>query len=231
MIQYLPNKYNFGDNDLERVNINGKRHYMVNGNPLPSVTTVLNFEPKPEVEKWRKRVGEAEANRISHAATYRGNEMHNMIESYIKTGDAQMQKYMPKNVEMYMWIKEKIDNHITEVYACETYLYSESLAVAGAVDNISLWDGVPSVVDWKSSTRKKKEQWIDGYFKQESVYAYMAFERSQANGPALFCPQIVTVVATEETREAEVFIQRTKPWLDEAMITIQKYQEFIVENS
>lgn len=229
MVTYLPNKYDFGKNELERVVINGKRHYMVEGKPLPSVTTVLNFQPKPEIDKWRTRVGEEAADRISHQSKYRGNEMHEMIESYIKTGDAQTSKYMPSNVNMFMWVKQQIDEHITEVYACETYLYSMALGIAGAVDNISLWDGVPSVVDWKTSTRKKKEEWIHGYFKQESCYGFMAYERTAATGKPLFCPQLVTVVATEETGEADVFIQRAKPWLDEAMVTIQEYQKFIVE--
>jgi hypothetical protein len=228
MITYLPNRYNFGDNELPRVTINGRRHYMAEGVPLPSVTTVLGFKPKPEVAKWRARVGEAEADKISDQATYRGNQVHKICEDYVQTGKVVTKDMMPINVEQFFWIKEVLDQYLTEVYASEVSLYSLGLGIAGQVDMLGLWGGVKSVIDFKTSTRKKKEEWIENYFMQESLYGLMAYERSAANGEAYFAPQIVTVIATEETKQAEVFVRRAAPWLDKASKLVQEYQEFIV---
>lgn len=227
MIDYRPTQYSFGDNELPRQNINGRRHYMVNGVPLPSVTTVLNFKEKPEVAKWRARVGDEEAARISQQATFRGNEVHEIIETYIKTGIFDPKKYMPINVEMAVWIKDELDKNVTEVYASELKLYSMTLAVAGTVDCIGLWNGVPSIIDFKTSTRAKKDEWITGYYEQESCYSFMAFERSSEHKTPLFCKQLVTMIATEETKQCEVFVQKAAPWLDSAVKTISEYQEFI----
>ena len=49
----------FTYNPLERVNIKGSRHYQTpDGQPLPSVTTVLDaLKDKSALFEWRKRVG------------------------------------------------------------------------------------------------------------------------------------------------------------------------------
>jgi len=228
MINYLPNKYNFGNEELPRVTINGRRHYMVDGLPLPSVTTVLGFKPKEQLIKWREKIGEEEAAKISHQATFRGDQIHAMAENYITTGDPQYNKYLPINIDLFQMVKAKLDTHLTEAYGCEVRLYSKTLGCAGATDLLGQWDGIDSVIDFKGSTKSKREDWIHDYFKQESLYSFMAFERSAALGTPFFPKQLVTLVATEATKTCDVFIQRAAPWLDEAMKTIQEYQEFII---
>ena len=51
---------------LEREMISGVRHYTDGETPVPSVTTILSETgDKTALFEWRKRVGDAEANRIS----------------------------------------------------------------------------------------------------------------------------------------------------------------------
>ena len=53
---------------LEREMISGVRHYTDGDSPVPSVTTILSETgDKTALFEWRKRVGDAEANRISIA--------------------------------------------------------------------------------------------------------------------------------------------------------------------
>ena len=51
---------------LSRQNIAGERHYVnEQGNTYPSITTILSIRGKEAIYKWRKRVGNEEANRIT----------------------------------------------------------------------------------------------------------------------------------------------------------------------
>ena len=53
---------------------------------LPSVTTVLGkTKDQSGLDKWRKRVGDAEADRISTLSMNRGTIMHRLIELYKAT--------------------------------------------------------------------------------------------------------------------------------------------------
>ena len=70
---------------LERVNVNGSRHYQTpGGQPLPSVTTVLSaLKDKTQLHEWRKRVGDEEADRIMRLATGIGTQVHLHLEKFI----------------------------------------------------------------------------------------------------------------------------------------------------
>ena len=73
---------------ISRVEISGKRHYQVKKDndiigTFPSVTTILSAtSDKSGLVKWRKRVGEEEANRISTLSMNRGTVMHRLVELY-----------------------------------------------------------------------------------------------------------------------------------------------------
>jgi hypothetical protein len=90
--------------ELETKTINGKRHYSVDGNYYPSVTTVLSGESKPALDAWRKRVGDAKADQISRAATNRGTGMHTLLEAYVLNQDMKgpMKAAMPTHIELFI---------------------------------------------------------------------------------------------------------------------------------
>ena len=64
--------------------VNGSRHYSVNQERLPSVTSILKAteseEKKSSIANWKARVGVAEANRIKIDASNRGTSMHTFLE-------------------------------------------------------------------------------------------------------------------------------------------------------
>jgi hypothetical protein len=73
---------------IERVNVNGLRHYRVtvDGDVIgtfPSMTTVLGeTKDKGGLDEWRNKVGHVEADRISYLSMNRGTIMHRLIELY-----------------------------------------------------------------------------------------------------------------------------------------------------
>lgn len=73
---------------IERVEVNGLRHYKVTVNDevigvFPSMTTILGeTKDKGGLDEWRDRIGHDEADRISNLSMNRGTIMHRLIELY-----------------------------------------------------------------------------------------------------------------------------------------------------
>jgi len=126
---------------LDRELIDGVRYYKLpNGSKkLVSITSVTSNFKKEFFESWRKKVGEAEANRITKKATSRGTDAHTLIEHHLKnlkyTSDV-----LPIS-EMLFQISIPTLSRINNIHALEGSLYSEFLGIAGTVDCIAEFDG------------------------------------------------------------------------------------------
>lgn len=196
---------------LERVVIDGKRHYVTpEGNKYQSVTTILSQKTdKTSLLEWRQRVGEVEANRISTQAATRGTAIHDIAEHYLLNNESFPKGAMPSNIDTFRQIRPIIDEHIGKIYGLEYFLYSDVLKTAGATDCICEFDGINSIVDFKTSKKPKKEEWIQNYFIQASCYAMMAEERLP-----LVIPQIAIIIAVDH-EEPQLFVKPKYLYEDE----------------
>ena len=165
----------------------------------PSVTSVTGIRSKQGILVWRKRVGEQEANRVSAAATSRGNAFHNYSEKYLKSTLCKEDKDHPLAWYMFSSAKPHLDR-INNIHCLETPLWSDYLGLAGRVDCIAEFDGELAVIDFKTSTKPKRESWIENYFVQETAYAAMFLERT-----GLEVKKIVTLVAVEKDNSIQIF--------------------------
>ena len=208
--------------EVEAVNQDGVRYYPIPGADkyYPSVTSITSFKNASFFAGWRKKVGEDEANRITNRATQRGTAFHSITEDYIK-GELNLDKYLennPLSVRMFQSAKDTFDR-IDNIHCLETFLYSHYLGLAGRVDCIAEFDGELAVIDFKTSTKEKKEDWVEHYFVQETAYAAMFLERS-----GLEVQKIVTLIATEEG-SVQVF---QKYNLDDYLQLLKSYiEEFV----
>ena len=151
----------------------GKRYYTLpDGTKVPSVTTVLGAQKKKSIMEWRARVGEQEANRISKKATSRGTNVHTICENYLNNKQDFMKGIMPDAVEFFLSMKPYI-NLINNIHYQEQALWSKQLGMAGRVDCIAEYEGVLSVIDFKTSSRIKKREDILDYFWQTTAYSLM----------------------------------------------------------
>lgn len=194
--------------ELVTETIDGKRHYVTpEGKKYPSVTTVSGFFVAKEIQAWRKRIGEEKAQRITTQASTRGTAVHKLCEDYINNDPSYTKGHMPINVQSFNSIKPLLDKHIDNVVMQEAPLYSDYLEVGGRVDCIAEWDGVLSVIDFKTSKRLKSADKITNYFMQESAYCVMFEERT-----GIPIKQIVTVITVDD-EDPQIFIEDRDNWI------------------
>lgn len=196
----------------------GKRYYTTpSGVRLPSVTTVVGAKKKQIIMEWRNRVGEVEANRISKLATGRGNRVHNLAEKYLKNEKIDWLREMPDAVEMFRSLIEHM-NRINNIHYIEQSLWSERIGVAGRVDVIAEWDGVLSVIDFKTSKKLKKREDIPEYFAQCTAYAGMYEEHV-----CVPIDQLVIIMAVENEKPL-IFIENTQDHINNLVEHIEFYR-------
>lgn len=188
--------------NLKQQMINGVRYYALpSGEKFKSVTTILSEKTdKKALHEWRARVGKEEATRITVQANRRGTSVHSIAERYVLNEDNFYRKEMPSNIDMFNQLKPKIDKHIDNIYGVELPLFSKTLKAAGKTDLIAEYDGIPSVIDFKTSRKIKKPEWIQNYFIQATTYSMM-FESLYK----IKIPQIVILIAVDHEKEPQIF--------------------------
>lgn len=198
--------------------IDGKRYYSTPAGNFPSITTVLSRKKAKFIKEWRDRVGHKKATKITTQASRRGTGMHKLVEDYIDNKQDILKKAMPNTVEMFHTLRKPIDQYLDNVRGIEIPLWSQLLGVAGRCDCVAEWDGVLSIIDWKSSSKEKKEEWIEDYFLQGTAYAIMFQERT-----GIPVKQIVIAIAVEDSSEPQIFIKRPINFVELLKETIDNY--------
>lgn len=167
------NKYSYGN--YFRDDDNGPRTYKVGEKKVPSVTTILNATQSPEkkasLDAWRERVGHQEAQRIMIDASTRGTEMHYVLEQYINgKGYFNLSK---KGAQARLMAHRLIEDGLgplTKVFGSEVNLAYED-QWAGSTDLVAIYDGKPSIIDFKQSNKPKREEYIIDYYYQIAAYS------------------------------------------------------------
>ena len=181
--------------ELKTKNINRKRFYQTpNGKLYPSITTVLNKKKMQGINEWRKKVGEDVANYIARTAANRGTKVHHMCEDFLNNNfddDVHKKNFLP--YVLFGQMKPILMQKVNNILAQECGLYSDKYKVAGRVDCIAKYNGIPSIIDFKTSTRERNDDWNESYYIQASAYSEMFEERT-----SIAIPQIVILVVTED---------------------------------
>ena len=224
MKKLIPYRHLFSEEKqltLDRVDGVGGRYYVLpSGKKLPSVTTVLGWKQKDSLIAWRKRVGEEEATRISSSASRRGTKLHKMCEDWLLNKEVDMDTDL-MSIDLFNSIVPILDEDIgPDILAIEQPLYSEHLGLAGTVDCIARYKGKRSIIDFKTSSKLKKEEWIDNYFQQCACYAVMYEEMT-----GIPIAQLVVIIAVEY-EDPQIFIKKRDDWIESAKKIIKEYYNF-----
>jgi len=203
--------------NLKRKNEDGRRvYYDDDGVKYHSVTNVVGSIDQQGLEEWRKAVGEDVANYVSRKAMNLGTKMHTMVETYL---------YNKKNSEKNLFAKAHFDNikpllqAITNIRGLEEKMCSKELGLAGTADCIAQYNGELSIIDFKTSSKKKQEDWILKYFLQTTAYAIMWEE---ITGEKI--EQIVILITGEDGSRDE-YIRNKQDYIEELHRVIERFND------
>ncbi len=161
MFTYIPAQYK---------TVNRQRRLVFDGQAYPSVSTIL-AATKPEadrlaLQRWRKRVGYAQAQQISTQACRRGTSIHTAINLFLADQD------LPDDVidNPYWHSIKPILESVWEVHLLESAVYHAEQGYAGRLDCLGTWQGELCLFDWKTASKPKKLAWISDYCLQVTAY-------------------------------------------------------------
>ena len=155
--------------------LKGDRHYDVNDEKLPSVTTILqatqDAEKVESLKRWTEKVGVFEAERIKNRAAKRGTAMHSYLEAYLQGGKVLDLRDVGREASsMAETIIDKGFNDLEEIWGSEVTLFYPNL-YARQTDLSGIYQGRESIVDFKQTNKPKKVEWIKDYKLQMIAYA------------------------------------------------------------
>jgi len=207
--------------ELTTKTIDRKRYYITpEGKEYPSITTVLSNRGKEGLFEWRNRVGHEVANYISGKAAKRGTAVHHMCEEYLNNVSfiqddwwiEKQKNFLP--FCLFNQLRNGVLQRINNIHAQECGLYSDKYGVAGRVDCIAEYNRVLSIIDFKTSTSERNDEYNENYYIQTAAYAEMYEERT-----GIPTDQIIILVVTEDGTVQEFIKSKQEylPLLEEAI--------------
>ncbi len=208
--------------------INGSRHYSVNQENLPSVTTILKETQSQEkiakLAEWKDRVGHQQAEIIKQEASSRGSSMHEYLEKFLRgklnldlLGDNVREKMMADQI-----IENGLRNKLSEVWGCEAILYYPG-KYAGAADCIGVYENQETIIDFKQSNKPKKHEWIEDYYLQCAAYA---LAHNTVHGSNI--TQVVILLCTKD-QMFQRFIAEGEKLRDFQNQFLEKVEQFYIQ--
>ncbi len=172
------------------------------------MTTFLSKTDKSDyIAKWREAVGDAEADRVSTRASTRGSQLHENVEQYLCNQEVRIPKVRMMDISLLKGMIPYL-HRISNIKLLESPLYSDALSLAGTVDCIADFDGVPSIIDFKTAGKLKGKEEIGNYFIQTSIYSWMLEERYGIKIRNL------VILISQEFGQPQLFIEDRKNWFE-----------------
>jgi len=209
---------------INQVNTENGRHYDTSDGSFPSITSVLSILSEDAIKNWASLpwIGEEKAEKIKNVAGYKGTQVHSLLEKYVC--NCEVKFGMPDKEALFYKMKPLVDQ-IEMVFASEIALYSKEYGVAGTCDLIADFQGELSVIDFKTSIKEKKREFIDGYFMQTTAYSLM-FEEIYG----IKIDKIVIMIGVNDGH-SQLFTDSRKNWIEPLKKTIKEYNEYLYTNN
>ena len=206
--------------DIETETLPSGRTYFTPDGDYPSITTILGKTANQVwLQKWKEKVGEEEAAKISKQATDRGTLVHEYAEKYFNGKDiySDLSTETKDIIQMSKDLIKITESGVEEIWGQEQVLWSNKIRYAGRCDMIGIWKGLPSIIDFKTSKRIKYLKSIKDYFIQCCGYA-VAHNEMYGSG----IKNIVVLITVEE-KDPQIFEQSAIPFLPELKLRRKQY--------
>lgn len=185
---------------------------------FPSITTILGkTADKLWMDRWKnsliKKLGSeeeavAEMRRISKYATDRGTKVHDYAERHFNGEDI-----FPELTKDYEYhdiqnmtrnLLRATEEGLDEIWAQEIAVYSNTMRSAGRLDMVGIWKGKPTIIDFKTSKKKKYARDIVDYNIQCCFYAESHNEIFNTK-----IKDFAIIIAVQDKNEAQIFEGKT----------------------
>lgn len=201
------------------------RYYKISDDVLlPSMTSLLKQLDDGFLEKWRKRVGEDEADEIVRLAVKRGNALHDFSERYLKN---ELKRSDVTGIAKVMFNRSRpILDELGPIVGIEVPLYSIKDKYAGRVDCLAFHGKDFCVVDHKNTRRKVDLK--KGYAKKK-IFTYMIQTYGYMNAFAEMFPKLpkpthgILIFANHDTMSSTKFKFPLAPLKKEFDIILNSY--------
>ena len=143
-----------------------------------------------------------------------------MCEDYLNNNfDEEKHKKNFLPYVLFNQLRESVLLKVNNIHAQEAGLYSDKYKVAGRVDCIAEYDGKLSIIDFKTSSKERSDEWNESYYIQASAYAEMFEERT-----GIAINQIAILVVTEDGVVQE-FVKNKTDYLPLLKDAIKDWEE------
>lgn len=205
---------------LKTKTINDKRHYITPENKVyPSVTTITGIISEDSIRKWRATVGYDLSAYQTTQASIIGTELHEICETYLSNKNLKKFKHLTP-LAHFSNIKKQL-NKIDNIHGLECTVYSDKYKLAGKVDCVAEYDGVLSIIDFKTTKKQKPKHWLLNYFCQATAYREAWQERTGEK-----INQIVIIISGLDGSQV-TYIEDPDDYIYELKNTILKYNNSI----
>ena len=179
--------------ELNQIEIDGVRYYETPDGTFISITSLLkNYTPEG-ILAWRESVGHEVADRVMENAKDRGDKVHKIIEACLSNQPENdlVGNYGALAAGMFRLMIPALDK-LDQIRGLEKAVYSKQLGIAGRIDCVAEYDGVLSIIDFKTASRKR-DKINENYLIQATFYSIAWEERTGEK-----IDQIVILTVTED---------------------------------
>ena len=216
-------KYNYAD--LKKQDGATRLYLTPDGESLPSVTSILGkTKDKSFLKQWRARVGEKNAEKIIADSAQIGTALHLYIEHYVN--EHAYKDLTDIGIQAGKMAQVIIDHDqglkkVSEVWGSEVHLYYPG-KYAGTTDMIGVYDGRPTIIDFKQTNRPKKREWVQDYLMQLAAYAMAhnkLFDTEIDQGVVLMCSRDLLFQKFE--LKGEIFVRAGETFMKKLDLYLQ----------
>jgi hypothetical protein len=163
-----------------------RRYYEFDGRLLPSVTTILQSTKSARdteaLATWADSIGQDQAEQIRQESAQRGTNLHSLIELYLTGYDPSTLEETAHAQGILPWWSsvQTALNRIKSVQLIEQAVHHPLYCYAGSLDllaGVEFTDPLTKatsertvLVDWKTSGKTKKREWLGDYTLQLAAY-------------------------------------------------------------
>lgn len=190
----------------------------------PGVTKILGGSgDKTFLIEWRKRIGDAEADRILNESLKIGTSLDTLVQLSFNDNFEQATHQHEAGYGLYKQLKPELRK--VDPISLQLKVWSEKLKVMGYLDIVGYYDGVLSIIDIKNTRTSKRREYVDDYFLQCALYAMCIHDLL-----GIEIKQLVLLIGDRSTTQPQVFIERTKNYVCEAVRRTHLYYDLLQQS-